>query len=147
MNHPTGPSKQPASLVSRINNAHIMGTVVTSRAILDDANEVLSAEAATLSDVAVTLVFVNATIPQHVTVYRVDSSHANALPVYNAAGAPDYPNATLMAALQHASEMMPETVTPTPLSSASADATSADDMGSWKVTVAMPAYSVAVLSW
>ena len=74
--------------------------------------------------------------PASATVRRVDATHANAVPAYIAAGEPDYPNASMLAALRKASAIVEEPVTPV----AGAD-------GTWSVTIEMPAYSVATVSF
>jgi hypothetical protein len=66
----------------------------------------------------------------------VDATHANALPLYLAAGAPQYPNASTVAALKQASEFVVEHVP-----------TSAVAGGAWSITLQMPMYSVASLSF
>jgi hypothetical protein len=77
-------------------------------------------------------------MPSSVTVRRIDSTHANALPTYHAAGEPTYPNASLLAALEKASELVPEVVTPEAAPGVP---------GAWQISLDMPAYSVASLSF
>jgi hypothetical protein len=77
-------------------------------------------------------------MPSSVILRRVDATHANALPTYHAAGEPTYPNASLLAALEKASEIVAETVVPI---------ASPGIPGAWQLTLDMPAYSVASLSF
>jgi len=91
----------------------------------------------TLPPVAVTITFSNGgAMPDSVAVRRVDATHANALPAYAAAGEPDYPNATMVAALIKASELVVEQVVPTAAAG-----------GAWSVMLQMPIFSVASLSF
>ena len=71
-------------------------------------------------------------------------NHSNALSLYHAAGAPPYPNVTLLALLDAASEMAVETLAVT-TTVASADAEAAED--GWVLTVVLPPYAVALLSF
>ena len=128
VNHPTGPSKQPDDstsglTVAEINAAHVRG----DRSVNLPGDEV-----------AVTIIFTNSQMPSSVTVRRVDWNHSNALPVYHALGAPTYPNASAMAALEKASELVPELLAPE---------TSPGVPGGWQVLLHMPAYSVASVSF
>ena len=77
-------------------------------------------------------------MPARVLVRRVDATHGNALPAYEAMGRPQYPNATAIALLKAASALVVETVTPTP---------DPATHGSWSVAMEMPIYSVASLSF
>lgn len=89
-----------------------------------------------LPAVAITVKFTGGSMPGRVDVRRVDNHHANALLEYETLGQPDYPNATIIAALKRASEVMVKAVVPV----ACAD-------GGWEVTILMPAFSVASLSF
>lgn len=141
-NHPTGPK---AAGLAALNRAQTRGKLpppppprkgpaaegAGSRRAADDD------DAALLADVAVTIRF-EGRLPagQRVDLRRVDATHANALPLYHAMGAPAYPNATALAALQQASAVRVERVVPV-----------ADGEGAWKLRVVMPAFSVAALSF
>jgi hypothetical protein len=93
---------------------------------------------ALLPPVSVTIVFTGRKIPATVAVRRVDATHANALPTYKAMGSPQYPNASEIATLKAASAIVAESLTPT---------AAAETSGGWSVTLAMPMYSVASLSF
>ena len=89
-----------------------------------------------LPSVNVTVVFKGKIMPSKVSVRRVDESHANALPAYEAMGRPQYPTASEIAALKEASALVVEVLTPTPAGS-----------GKWAVTLEMPTFSVASISF
>ena len=94
-----------------------------------------------LPPVTVTVVFKSAgtsdkEMPTRVSVRRVDATHANALPAYEAMGRPQYPNASAIAALKEASALVVEVLTPSPAGP-----------GKWSVTLEMPVFSVASLSF
>jgi len=78
-------------------------------------------------------------MPASVSVRRVDATHGNALPTYEAMGRPQYPNASAIAALKTASALVVESVAPT--------AGVGDAGTTWSVTLEMPIYSVASLSF
>jgi len=89
-----------------------------------------------LPPVAVTITFSGSAMPASVTVRRVDEAHANALPLYTAIGAPQYPNSTAITALKQASELVKESLIPTP-----------GKDGAWSLSLNMPIYSVASISF
>ena len=94
----------------------------------------------TLPAVSVTVTFkgtAGGKTPASATVRRVDAAHANAVPAYIAAGAPEYPNASMIAALMKASSIVAEPLTPV----------AGPDGTTWSVTMEMPAYSVATVSF
>ena len=97
--------------------------------------------APTLPPVNVTLVFKGGKggMPRQVSVRRVDATHANAIPAYEAMGRPQYPNASAITALKAASALVVEQVTPVAGTGAAA--------GLWSVTMEMAAFSVASLSF
>eukprot|EP01051_Picozoa_sp_SAG22_P011397 SAG22_NODE_1091_length_5589_cov_3.691439_3_plen_170_part_00 len=76
-------------------------------------------------------------MPATVSVRRVDATHANALPAYEAMGRPPYPNGSAIAALKAASALTVEPLVPK----------AAGTGGAWSVTLQMPIYSVATLSF
>ena len=91
---------------------------------------------------------VNATVtfrgkmPASVSIRRVDATHGNALPAYEAMGRPQYPNASAVAALKAASELVVELLAPTPVVGEGGGGA-----GAWSITLEMPTYSVASLSF
>ena len=120
VNHPTGPTRQP-----------------DYRHEADTTRLATGAETHAF-DASVTIVFTGSKMPATVSIRRVDATHANVMPAYHAAGSPDYPNATLMAALAKASEIIVESVQPKQSSS---------KPGAWEIALQMPAYAVASVSF
>ena len=117
-NHPGGPSKQPEKQMS-----------------LHELNQRLQ-EGWQQSNGSVSITLsVRGAAPHSVSCQRVDSINSNALQLYSALGRPPYPNATTIAHLQMASmlQMKPLNVS------------SGKDY--WQVTVTMPPYSVALISF
>ena len=76
-------------------------------------------------------------VPASVAVRRVDATHGNALPVYEAMGRPQYPNASAIAALKAASMILVQEHDPVPTAGG----------GGWSIMLEMPIYSVASLSF
>jgi len=131
---PTGPgdegSAQRTSLMRR-NRDHARTTTPPREASRTAVDEQL---------VNVTVV-VAGPVPSRgaVDVRCVDSSHANALRVYDAYGSPPYPNASVLAQLHSASQLSVERVPigPSPTGG----------KRSWAVTVTMEPFSVVSLSF
>jgi len=98
-----------------------------------------------LPPVNVTIFFkgIKSKMPASVSVRRVDATHANALPTYEAMGRPQYPNASSISALEAASALVVETVVPTPVVIDGDKGAG----GTWSITLEMPIYSVASLSF
>ena len=71
-----------------------------------------------------------------VQIRRVDEANSNALPLYHANGAPQYPNATFLKALHAASEVAVGILTPAVVNSSS-----------WSLSIDMPRFAVAVVSF
>ena len=120
VNHPGArPDAMSDGSLARENTAQVLGT----------------AGAAALNSTTVTLHFTG-DAPNSASVRRVDQNHSNALPMYHSAGAPKYPNATLLRALNAASQIVAKDI-----------AISIINSTSWTITVEMPRYAVAVVSF
>ena len=120
VNHPGArPDAMRDGSLARENTAQVLG----------------AADVAALDSTPVTLHFTG-DVPKDAHVRRVDQNHSNALPTYHTAGAPKYPNATLLKALNAASQIVAEKI---PISVINSTA--------WSITVEMPRYAVAVVSF
>ena len=87
-------------------------------------------------------------MPREVKLRRVDSQHANALALYDAAGSPPYPNASMLAALQAASQVVAVPVSPATAGAARATASSVEQAPhGWEVELEMEEFSVVSLAF
>ena len=103
-----------------------------------NAAQVMGHERAASTPVKVKITFHGAPPPKGhaVTLQRVDTRHSNALPAFHAAGAPKYPNSTMLNILKAASVMDKESLE-----------VIHEEGGAWSVELIMPEFSVASVSF
>ncbi len=118
-NHPGGPRKQG-----------------DDRNALRHLNQLQTKGQAANDSITVTIQFHGENVPAKIELRRVDSTHANALVTYSNLGSPAYPTVAELTSLQKGSMIIVETVT-------------AKNTGekSWEISLDMPSFSVATLSF